>query len=1259
METSLLWSKPVSSSRPGIQSSFRRGFIQAIPATLRRTSGLLALAATALSITAAAQAPGSPFPGNRAFPQARHAATPATSTVPQAATPQFSVTPGVYAGTQTVSITDTTPGATIYYTTNGAYPSTYSTKFSSPITVSTSEVIVAYAAATGYVDSTYGVGRYIISSAPSSFIYSIAGNGLYGYSGDGGLATAAQLQPVQSLAVDAAGNVYFVDPVDDVIRKITKSTGIITTIAGTGVEGDTGDGGPATSATLNYPFYLAVDGLGNLYIGEQNGKIRLISASNGQISTYASLSSINGMAVDRTNDLYATDGVFVHKFNAQTGVDTRLPQNSYPFMGALAVDAQGNVYFTEEWSGLVAELNAQTGAITTVAGGNNFPGSGLGDGGPATSATLRNPSAIGLDGSGNLFILDSGDCAIRKVQNSIINTVAGNGNCYSAAGDGDPALSAGLDTTWISNFAVGATGQIYLSMTLANDARLWEITPPALPPTTSLPAPTFSVAAGTYDQPQTITASDSVSGANIYLSTDGNPPMTNLGGFYIPVNAAGTMTVTAVASAPGYLPSALASAKYTITVPPDSLISTIAGDGRGSSISMTGGPALSTPMDYPAQAVADSAGNLYIPDSFYDVVWKVSASTGNLTVFAGLGPGNWGSAGDGGPATSAEFVDPVAVAVDQAGNVYIADSAGNRVRKVAAGTGIITTVAGGGNGLLGDGGPATSATLSNPYSVVLDSAGNLYIADMGHDRVRVVSAATGIISTYAGNGTITGPAGDGGAAINAVLLPYSIALDATGNLYITDTFHNTLRKVDAASGNISTIAGNGTAGFAGDGGPATAAQVGGSLAIDAQGNIYISAFAEVRKIDAKTGIISSVAGTKYLGYGGDGGAAEAASLRSPWGLSFDGAGNLYIADAGNGVIRRVTFFTPAATPTFTPAAGAYTGVQSVTLSDSTANAAIYYTTDGSTPDTTSTKYTGAITVAQNETINAIAVASGSAESAVATAKYAITIPTPSIALTASINPVFTQNPVTFTATLTSAYGTPTGTVNFLDGSSQIGSGTLSNGVATFTTSSLTVGAHSITAIYGGDMDFTSVTSAALTETVADFTFAPPSGGSTSATASWGGTATYSLTVTPPSGGSASPITFSISGLPTGATATFNPASVPANSGTTNVTLTIQLPASADATPHNVTPFGGAPLFLGFVLLPFLGMRRFRRALSGKLLIVGFVLIGLAGLGGAVGCGGSGSGSSGTSNPQPQNYTLTVTATAGTLSHTETLTLNVQ
>ncbi len=329
--------------------------------------------------------------------------------------------------------------------------------------------------------------------------------------------------------------------------------------------------------------------------------------------------------------------------------------------------------------------------------------------------------------------------------------------------------------------------------------------------------------------------------------------------------------------------------------------------------------------------------------------------------------------------------------VDGAGNLYIADSSDQRVRKVSAATGLISTYAGGGTATqgLGDGGLASTAYLYSPQGLALDAAGNLYIADANAGRVRKVTAATGIITTIAGGGTQG--LGDGGLATSAAVgSPKDLLFDAAGNLYILDTGTSRIRMVAAGTGIITTVAGNGNPGFTGDGGLATDAQIyPEGIAIDGAGNLYISNWYQIRKVAAGGGTIATVAGTGYPGFGGDGGAASMAEFGGTAGIAFDGAGNLYVADAANLRIREITHPELASAPVFSLGAGTYQAPQSLTITDSTPNASIYYTSDGSTPTTGSTLYTGSISISSSETVSAIAVASGYTASASTSSAYVI------------------------------------------------------------------------------------------------------------------------------------------------------------------------------------------------------------------------------------------------------------------------------
>ena len=305
----------------------------------------------------------------------------------------------------------------------------------------------------------------------------------------------------------------------------------------------------------------------------------------------------------------------------------------------------------------------------------------------------------------------------------------------------------------------------------------------------------------------------------------------------------------------------------------------------------------------PVSVAADNSGNIFIADQINNRIRKVDV-TGNITTVAGNGTA--GFSGDGGSATAASLNTPTGVALDPAGNIYIADVGNQRIRKVDL-SGNITTIAGtGSNGFSGDGGPATQAALNNAVRVTADPAGNLYIADQSNHRVRKIGI-NGNITTIAGTGG-AGFSGDGGPANNAALNnPTALAVDLAGNVFISDLLNHRIRKVDVA-GNISTVAGNGNAGFTGDGGPATAASLNfpGGLVLDVAGNIFVADGANSRIREISGGLITTVAGTGVADFFGDGGPATAAAFNGAFGLALDVAGNLYIADSLSNRIRKVS-----------------------------------------------------------------------------------------------------------------------------------------------------------------------------------------------------------------------------------------------------------------------------------------------------------------------------------------------------------------
>ncbi|HLQ75712.1 MAG TPA: TonB family protein [Terriglobia bacterium] len=307
---------------------------------------------------------------------------------------------------------------------------------------------------------------------------------------------------------------------------------------------------------------------------------------------------------------------------------------------------------------------------------------------------------------------------------------------------------------------------------------------------------------------------------------------------------------------------------------------------------------------FPTSVAIDATGNFYIADANSGQIRKVTP-IGAATFVAGVGTP--GFSGDGGPAASAQLRNPFDIAIDAGGNLYIADSGNSGIRKVTA-NGVITTVAGNGNpGFSGDGGPATGAQLNNPRGIAIDAAGNLYIADTGNSRIRKI-APTGVITTISGNGLTANP-GDNGPAIQARLRsPYGLVLDKSGNLYFADMAGLRVRRI-SADGQITTVAGNGERGSGGDDGPATAAQLQGPLgvALDATGNLYIaeSGGFRVRQV-TKDGTITTVAGNGTRGSGGDGGPPLAAQLDSPLRVAVGASANLYIVDAGAQRLRVIS-----------------------------------------------------------------------------------------------------------------------------------------------------------------------------------------------------------------------------------------------------------------------------------------------------------------------------------------------------------------
>ena len=778
-------------------------------------------------------------------------------------------------------------------------------------------------------------------------ITTIAGTGEFGFSGDGGPAAAARLAFPYGVAVDSAGNVYIADVSNQRIRKVD-STGTITTIAGTGECCFSGDGGPAVEAELRRPYGVAVDSAGNVYIADvSNHRIRKVD-STGTITTIAGTGELGfsgdggpaaaarlafpyGVAVDSAGNLYIADtgNRRIRKIDSTGTITTIAGTGELGFSGdggpaaaarlafpyGVAVDSAGNLYIADVSNQRIRKIDS-TGTIITIAGTGELGFSG--DGGQAVEAELRNPYGVAVDSAGNVYIADVSNHRIRKVDSTgTITTIAGTGE-LGFSGDGGPAAAARLAFPY--GVAVDSAGNLYIADT--GNRRIRKLTPgggstppnptgPAVTLPGKPPAPTVSAATPnslTVEWMEPENTGPTITDYDVQYREGGS------GGFTDAQHEGTALTATLTGLSPDTVYEVQVRARNATgtgawsesgegRTSPQQTIDTVAGTGR-SGFSGDGGPAVAAELRRPLGVAVDSAGNVYIADVIDYRIRKVD-STGTITTIAGTGRS--GFSGDGGPAVAAELHNPRGVAVDSAGNVYIADVSNDRIRKVDS-TGTITTIAGTGElGFSGDGGPAVEAELYYPYGVAVDSAGNLYIADSGNQRIRKVDS-TGTITTIAGTGR-SGFSGDGGPAVEAELrTPRSVAVDSAGNVYIADVRDRRIRKVDS-TGTITTIAGTGEFGFNGDGGPAVAAELRSpdGVAVDSAGNVYIadSRTQRIRKIDS-TGTITTIAGTGRSGFSGDGGPAVEAELRSPVGVAVDSAGNVYIADSFNHRIRILT-----------------------------------------------------------------------------------------------------------------------------------------------------------------------------------------------------------------------------------------------------------------------------------------------------------------------------------------------------------------
>jgi uncharacterized protein (TIGR03437 family) len=721
-------------------------------------------------------------------------------------------------------------------------------------------------------------------------ISTIAGGGATG-AGDGDAANLAFLNKPTGLAMTQTaltwmtpplpkGSLLIVDQNDQRIRAVTPQ-GVMTTVAGTGNAGYLD--GPAAQAQFNFPFYIRTDAGGNIYLTEFIGRrVRKIDTT-GNVTTIAG----TGNDGDGPDNVAAISS----SFHTPTGI---------------ALDASGNTYVADSMAARV-RIISPGGIISTFAGTGAQGFSG--DGGGVAQATLSNPAGLTYDpATNNLYIADSGNGRIRKVTAAgIISTfmgctpvVANDANCpTSKAGANGPALKTHLYGP--QAISIGPDGVYVIDVISALGASIiWRVDVNGT--ATNVGAINGTVA-DLIAVSQTQVYFSEVAFTRTVQVLTGAGPKTYAGGGLLDGSLATSVGIIGppVPSLAGIVPAGIKTdtagnvyfsdfgENIVRQIDSSGIVHTVAGNGVLQSTG-NGGPAVQASLAGPLGLDFDAAGNMYIAESLTAQVRMVSP-TGKITTFAGTGV--TGFSGDGAAATSAQLNAPTSVVVDRAGNnVYIVDAGNYRIRKVDA-SGKISTYAGnsitsgaqlcnsGSSFSCGDNGPATAATLSDPIDAVLDSTGNMYIAERfiavtntgaaGGFRVRKINIA-GIISTIAGNGN-NDTSGEGGAALSAsVGDPAGITIDSnTGALYVSDDRNQRILRIDSK---VTKVAG---------------AIVGGT---------------------PNTG-----------GYSGDGGPALQAAIKRPQGLTFDAGGNLIFWDAGNNRLRKIAGLTTSSGLTLVSVSG--------------------------------------------------------------------------------------------------------------------------------------------------------------------------------------------------------------------------------------------------------------------------------------------------------------------------------------------------
>jgi len=1110
---------------------------------------------------------------------------------------------------------------------------------------------------------------------------------------------AVGLNNPRGVAVDSSGNVYIADTNNNRIVKETLS-------GGSYAQSSIGNG-------LQGPYGVAVDASGNVYIADSNNhRVLKETLSNGtytQSTIGSGLVYPEGVAVDEAGNVYIADSSIgqVLKETLSGGSYSQSSLGSgISAPDAVSVDQNGNVYIVGASSNEV---------FKEVPAGGNYLQSTIGYG-------LSDPTGIAVDGNGNLYVAVFNSST--EVSQIFKETLSSGSYTQSIIGSSAYYFPLGIAVDGSDDVYIASSGGVLEEKQAGGNFGTINVGSPSSIISLIF---TFD-SAGAIGAPTVVTQgatgldfADAGTGTCTTLSTSfpytagesctvnviftPRAPGLRFGAAELEDNsgnllAYGYAAGTGIGPAVTFPPGVQSILSLSDVVDPENVAVDAAGnlyivetDYGNSAIlketwtgsGYTRSVVTTTGIILPAWVAVDGAGSIYIADEDAHEVLKETPTAGSYLQSV--------------PFPNMSNVE--AVAVDITGNVYIASDAAGLVKETLLGA---------------SSGYSQSTIASSVFAsgIAVDGAGGLYAVDRLNNRVlKETPSADGYIQSIlvndldnpkgialddGGNVYITEeiengqvlketPTSDGytqSTIASGLLLPSSVAVDGRGNIFISSQPANLVWKIDfvdapglnfapspfglTSSDSPQTVTlenfGNAALSF-----PAPTSGNNPSIAASFTLNNGASACPSVGSNSTSAGTLAAGASCQLpINFTPQSAGAIVGSLEITDNALNAGAPNyasqsIALSGTGTQATAKLSWATPAAITYGMNLSGV---LNATAQSGSTSIPGTFVYTATPSGGTAAAVTVASVLETGNYTLNVAFTPANASDSTSATGSISLTVSkaTPQLSLTSSANPAFLASVVTLTANVASSVGTPTGTVSFYDGTTLLGTVTAASGVATYATSALIAGANSITAVYSGDGNFATSTSAAMNENIQDFSIALSSGGASSVTVASGTDASYSLVVAPLDG-STLPGTVSLaaSGLPTGATATFSPTSAPSGSGSTNVTLTVATPSQSaliqPANRHSREPWNGRslPLALGLIVLPF--SRRLRRASSrfkgaACVLAIGFVAL----LTSVTGCGG-GSSSSTPISPSSQNYTLTITATAGALSHSAIVTLTVQ